>query len=770
LPRTSPRTSDAAPPAHTNRLANETSPYLLQHQHNPVDWYPWGPEAFERARRENKPIFLSVGYSTCYWCHVMERQSFENESIAAEMNRRFVNIKVDREERPDVDQLYMTAVQVLTRHGGWPMSVFLTPDLRPFYGGTYFPPTDSYGRPGFVTVLRGIEDAYRNRPGDVQKTSEQLVDILGQLAEPSPPDQPVSITDAFVESLVERSTSDYESVHGGFGSAPKFPRETLLELILVHNRHSPSEQRMRMLRHTLDAMADGGIRDQLGGGFHRYSTDAQWLVPHFEIMLYDNAMLAWVYTEASRQTGERRYADVARGVFNFVLREMTSPEGPFYTAFDAEVDAQEGLSYLWTAEEIERLLGPADAKIFNKVYGVDRGPNFADPHHGSGAPDKNILFLPKPIEEVASELAMTVESLEAVLEPMRQTLYQARLKRKQPLLDTKVLTSWNALMIRALAFGGQVLNEPRYLDAAAKAADFLLSRHPTPDGGLYRTSRDGSAKYAGFLDDYAFLAQALLALHEAGQNGHWHDAAEALALTMIGGFGDAGAGGFYFTERDAKDLIVRQKVASDSPLPSGNAVAAMVLLDLGRVEEVRNTLAVFAQSLENNAEGMSSMVQAAALYLRRAEPFTVSAAPEAGGGAGSADRPLSPQELAAGVVSVAARWDSAVELHVRLNILKGFHVNAHQPGAPKDLPLVSTTLTVVGEAARRAHVEYPPGEEQRFAFADQPIRVYNGEVTLVVRLVAPLPSGSSVRLNLSYQACDDTACLPPVTKQVEVSV
>ena len=746
-------TSDA-PPAHTNRLANETSPYLLQHRHNPVDWYAWGPEAFAEAKRLDKPIFLSVGYSTCYWCHVMERQSFENEAIAAEMNKRFVNIKVDREERPDVDQLYMTAVQVLTRHGGWPMSVFLTPDLRPFYGGTYFPPTDNYGRPGFVTVLRGIEDAYRNRPQDVQKTSEQLVNIVEQLAEPSSPERPITINDAFVESLVERSVSDYEPVHGGFGSAPKFPRETLLELVLVQNRYSPNEARMRMLRHTLDAMADGGIRDHLGGGFHRYSTDAKWLVPHFEIMLYDNAMLAWVYTEAFRQTEERRYADVARGVFDFVLREMTSPDGPFYTAFDAEVDAQEGLSYLWTPEEIEQILGPADARVFNHVYGVDLGPNFADPHHGTGTPDKNILFLPRPMDE----------GLEPVVAPMRQKLYQARLKRKQPLLDTKILTSWNALMIRALAYGGQVLDEGRYVDAAARAADFLLRHHRTPDGGVYRTSRDGAAKYNGFLDDYAFLIQALLALHEAGQNGHWHGAAEALALSMLGKFGDPEAGGFYFTDRDATDLIVRQKTASDSPLPSGNAVAATVLSDLGHVDEARNTLAVFAQQLEHNAEGMSSMVQAAAMYLRKGAPFTV----RPGAAGDGPERPVSPQEAGAGVVSVTARWENPLELHVRLEIADGYHVNAHDIGPESEVPLVPTTLTVTGDAGRGASVKYPPGQEQHFPYTDRPIRVYSGAVALVVRFPAPRPNVAALRLALSYQACDDTACLPPVTKQVDV--
>ncbi len=386
-------------PTHSNRLGRESSPYLLQHRHNPVDWYPWGPEAFAAARERNVPIFLSVGYSTCYWCHVMERQSFEVAAVAEEMNGRFVNVKVDREERPDVDQLYMTAVQLLTRQGGWPMSVFLTPDLRPFYGGTYFPPQDAYGRPGFVTLLRGIDDAWRNRPGDVEKTAAQITSILRQLANPPPPEAPLTIDEAFVDALTQRSIDDYEPNFGGFGGAPKFPRETLLELLLVRLAASqapapaapdlaaakgPAARLRARLLHTLDAMAHGGIRDQLGGGFHRYSTDAKWLVPHFEIMLYDNAMLAWCYAEAFAQTGDRRYEAVARGVLDFVLREMTSPEGAFYTAFDAEVDAREGLTYLWTPAEIVEVLGAEDAQRFNRVYGVDRGFNFADPHHSQG--------------------------------------------------------------------------------------------------------------------------------------------------------------------------------------------------------------------------------------------------------------------------------------------------------------------------------------------------------------------------------------------------
>lgn len=732
---------------YTNRLAGETSPYLLQHAHNPVDWYAWGPEAFETARKLNKPIFLSVGYSTCYWCHVMERQCFENEEIAAEMNQRFVNIKVDREERPDVDQLYMNAVQVITRHGGWPMSVFLTPDLRPFYGGTYFPPEDMQGRAGFPTILRAIEGAYRERLGDVDKSATQLVKILQQMAEPQAPDEPFTIDERAIESWVERAVADYEPQFGGFGSAPKFPRQTLLEMLLVHQQSHPNESRMKMIRHALDAMADGGIHDHLGGGFHRYSTDAQWLVPHFEIMLYDNAMLAWVYTEAFRQSGERRYAQVARGILDFVLREMTSPRGAFYTAFDAEVDAKEGLSTLWTAEEIVALLGSENAELFNQIYGIDLGPNFADPHHGDGRPDKSILYLREPLAAVAAKMNISVEELDSRLGPMREKLYAARRQRKQPLLDTKIITSWNALMIRAFAHAGLVLSERRYVEAAVRAVDFLLGEHLV-DGVLCRTSRDGVRRHDGFLDDYAFLIQAIFALEATRLDRKYIEAAGALTQTMRKRFEDRENGGFYFSAEDAADLIVRQKVASDSPLPSGNAIAAMVLLASGEPELARGTLAAFARQVESYAEGMSSMVEAAILFVRDNGKFVV-----APGSAGLSVPTM--QERASEVVTIEASWATSTELRVVLKIADGFHINTREPG--KDL--IATQLSVAGDLAEQVvSVDYPP------------LREYSGRVNLGVLFKQTLASGQVVRLAITYQACDESSCLPPITKQFEVRV
>ena len=740
---------------HTNRLAQESSPYLLQHQHNPVDWYPWGEEAFEAAREQNKPIFLSVGYSTCYWCHVMERQSFENADIAKEMNDRFINIKVDREERPDVDQLYMTAVQVLTRHGGWPMSVFLTPDLRPFYGGTYFPPTDMHGRAGFVTVLKGIEDAYKNRPSDVEQTANQLVGILREISEPEPPEAPVTIDEKWIDQLVARAIGDYEPRFGGFGNAPKFPRETLLEMLLVHQRSNADTDRMRMIRHTLDAMANGGIRDQLGGGFHRYSTDEKWLVPHFEIMLYDNAMLGWIYAEAYRQTSEERYARVAREVFDFVLREMTSPDGPFYTAFDAEVDGQEGLNYLWTPDEIEEVLGGDDAALFGKIYGVDRGFNFADPHHAppGGMPDKNILFLADPD---------AYERDRERIDSLRAKLKSARDQRKQPLLDTKILTSWNALMIRALAFGSRVLSERRYQEAAERAANWLLVQHRMPDGGLYRTSREGAPKYAAFLDDYAFLIQALIELRDLDGPDDWDKAAVALAAVMQDKFEDGEHGGFYFTQGGAADLIVRQKTASDSPLPSGNAVAALVMHELDKPEVARRVIEVFAGQLRRGTEGMSSMLQAAHLYVKEHGAIEITMESNAARRSGRPTRQATPEQIAAGVVDVRAAWVEPTRLDVHVEVMEGFHVNANAAVQG----LIPTSIAAVG--TELSDVAYPAAAQRKFAFADEPLPVYDSAFTITLRFKQPPPTGQPLTLRLTYQACNEDSCLPPITKQFEL--
>jgi len=611
------------------------------------------------------------------------------------------------------------------------------------------------------------------------------VRVLQKVAEPRQPTEPLRVDMTWVESLIERATADYEQCFGGFGGAPKFPRQTLLEMLLAYTgmpgATEDAEQIKAQVLYTLDYMAEGGIRDQLGGGFHRYSTDEKWLVPHFEIMLYDNAMLAVVYIEAWRQTQNPNYAKVARGILDFVLREMTSPQGAFYTAFDAEVDAQEGLTYLWTPDEVESVLASfskEDIELFSRVYGLATGPNFADPHHGTGQPDKNILYLPTPLANIAKSMNVTEEQLDARLEPMRQALYTARRKRKQPLLDTKILTSWNALMIRAFAVAGQALHDTRYTQAAVKAAHFLLDHHRMADGSLIRTSRpdakarseisnlkseisDSKSQIPGFLDDYAFLTQALLALHRATGDIEWRHRALRVAETMNDKFRDRELGGFFFTAADATDLIVRQKTASDSPLPSGNAVAALALTELGATDTARQVLAVFAQSLEDQAEGMSSMVQAALEYLKTNEPFTVSIDEQSG------DAPPTPDQLAKSAVELSVDWASPTELRVHVKALDTFHLNANRAAQG----MIPTTLALAGPrgAAIAANVDYPPGEERQFAFAGEPIRVYEDEVTIAAHLDQPLPPGTKLRATLTYQPCTEDACLSATSQAIDVT-
>jgi len=778
--------STGAEHKHTNRLARETSPYLLQHAHNPVDWYAWGPEAFERARRENKPIFLSVGYSTCYWCHVMERQSFENEMIAKLMNELFVNIKVDREERPDVDQLYMTAVQILTRQGGWPMSVFLTPDLKPFFGGTYFPPADMHGRPGFPRVLQSLSHTFATKRDQVEKSADEITRMIGAVSQPRRPEHPLTVDLSLIEQLLEQSSSDFDSCFGGFGGAPKFPRETLLEALLRYARSPDATEDGQAMRrnvlYTLDCMADGGIRDHLGGGFHRYSTDEKWLVPHFEIMLYDQGMLAVCYLEAWAQTREARHARVARGILDFALREMTSPDGAFYTAFDAEVDAMEGLSYLWTLAEAREVLrekaegdastqhfSEADIDLFLRTYGLQDGPNFADPHHGNGQPDQNILFLPKPLEEIAKSLSLTEEALDARLAPMRQALYAARARRKQPLLDTKILTSWNGLMIRAFAMAGRLFDEPRYAAAAARAADWLLKNH-WDRKRLIRTSRpdavgSASAEIPGSLDDYAFFGRALLELYAATGDIRWKERAAFMMGVLKNEFLDAQSGGFYFTPVNQPDLIVRSRNAHDSPLPSGNSVAAICLRELGDAELARKTIAEFSAGMAEHPDGMSSMLQASLEFLEKYPAFTVSAEED---GAARVEAPESPDELARAAVALSAAWVTAKHLRITVKIDPAYHLNDHKAAEGLVPTALSVAASYTGEQG--VQVQYPPGAVRPFPFAEKGLSIYEGTIAIEVMFGSSLPTGTRVRATLTYQPCTEEACLSATGKVVETIV
>ena len=600
----------------SNRLAGETSPYLRQHAHNPVDWYPWGPEALARARREDRPILLSIGYSACHWCHVMERESFENDSIAALMNEQFVSIKVDREERPDLDTIYMNAVQMLTGAGGWPLTVFLTPEGKPFFGGTYFPPEDRYGRPGFPRVLAGVAHAYRESREQVDQNVTALMAGLERLSSFTP--DPAAPSRDIVTRAAEALLSHADPENGGIGNAPKFPNVPAFALWL---RCSALDQRPEMaevLRRTLSRMARGGIYDHLGGGFHRYSVDAHWLVPHFEKMLYDNAQLVPLYLDAFVATGDPLYRQVAVETLGYLLDEMRHPDGGFYSAQDADTDGEEGKTYLWRLEEIQGLLPPEIADVLTRYYQVDEVGNFAEPGHER----KSILHVRLERDDLARLFSLDRATVDRLLESGRRELLAARRRRPQPALDDKILTSWNALVIRALVRAHRVLRDDRYRDAAEAAADFLRTRLTRPDGRLMRSWREGRASYDGYLDDHAVVAAAELDLFETtGARSHL-ERARALAEMLVSRFADRQIGGFFFTAIDHEALIDRPKVVFDGSLPSGNAIALETLIRIERLtgdesnrDLVERSFALFAPQMRAQPFGTASLIGVLDEYL-----------------------------------------------------------------------------------------------------------------------------------------------------------
>jgi len=555
-----------------NRLAGETSPYLLQHAHNPVDWYPWGDEAFDRANSEDKPVFLSVGYSACHWCHVMERESFESDAIAAVLNERFISIKVDREERPDVDQIYMTAVQALTQRGGWPMSVFLTPGREPFFGGTYWPPDSRMGMRGFKEILQLIDEAWRTRRDDVTRSAASLTQAVGQMASAGFDESELS--EQTLENAIRSILSVFDERYGGFGRAPKFPHPMDLRLLIRCGQRFGAPAAMNAARFTLDRMAAGGIYDHLGGGFHRYSTDARWLVPHFEKMLYDNALLVPAYLDL--WLAERRPDDVrvVRETLDYTLREMTAPEGAFYSTQDADSEGEEGKFFVWTINEIESILGRDETRIFAAAYDVSPDGNWEG---------HTILNRPRPIEEVALATGLAVGDLEKRLEDDRRRLFEIRAGRITPGRDDKVLTSWNGLMISAMAQAGRLLGDRSYTDAAVRAAEFLATTVRDADGRLLHTFKDGRARFAAYLDDYACLIDGLVDVHQATQDSRWLEDAVRLAGIMMSDFPDAEEGGFYYTASHHERLITRVKDSQDNATPSGNGVAATALFRLAAI-------------------------------------------------------------------------------------------------------------------------------------------------------------------------------------------
>jgi hypothetical protein len=587
-------------PGKSNHLIREKSPYLLQHAENPVAWYPWGEAAFQKAKEEDKPIFLSIGYATCHWCHVMAHESFEDEEVAAILNRHFVSIKVDREERPDVDQVYMSVCQALTGHGGWPLSIFMTPEREPFFAGTYFPKTGRMGMMGFIELLQRVAGLWRTDREKILTGSGEIRKALRKEAHPGFAETSLDL------GVLKKGYAQLERTHderwGGFGSAPKFPTPHHLTFLLRWFRRSGDPQARKMTERTLEAMRHGGIFDQLGLGFHRYSVDEKWLIPHFEKMLYDQALLAMAYTEAYLALGKAEYGKVTREIFAYILRDMTSPEGGFYSAEDADSEGHEGRFYVWKPGEVRSHLGKEEGDLFCRFFGVSPEGNFEE-----GA---SVLHIPRPVEHFAAGEKMDPEELGKILERAREKLLQVREKRIHPLKDDKVLTSWNGLMIAALAKGYQALGDPLFSDAACRAADFILGQMRTPQGRLYRRWREGEVAISGFLEDYAFLVWGLIELYEATFRVRYLEEAIHLNQLMIELFGDKERGGFFFSGKDNESLITRQKELYDGATPSGNSVAALNLLRLARMTG--------KMDLEKEVEG-----------LQRAFSSTVAEAPMA---------------------------------------------------------------------------------------------------------------------------------------------
>ena len=559
-----------APERRPNRLLHETSPYLLQHAYNPVDWYPWGEEALTRARQEDRPIFLSIGYSACHWCHVMERESFEDPDTAAVLNEHFVCIKVDREERPDLDEIYMTAVQLMTGQGGWPMSVFLTPTLLPFFGGTYFPPGDRYGRPGFRSLCLKIAEAFRTRREEIDTGGERIRERIASY--PEPPEGQGLLTAAVIAGAAAALLRDFDRTHGGFGDAPKFPHPMGIRLLLRQYRRAGDPSCLEAATITLDRMAAGGIYDHLGGGFHRYSTDSRWLVPHFEKMLYDQALLVPAYVEAWLVTRRERYRHTVVETCDYVLREMTSPEGAFYSTEDADSEGEEGRFYTWTRDELRAVLGEDAAQLFARAYDVDETGNFEG---------RSILHIVATDEALATGSNRPVPEIAASLADSRRKLFEARGARARPARDEKILAGWNALAISALARVGAALDEPRFTRAATRAAEFAISRMQR-DGRLRRVWKDGKARVPAYLEDCAGLVAALADLYQATFDARWLAEGVRLADVMVKDFGDP-EGGFFNTTAQHRDLIVRVKNSQDGSTPSGTSLATCALLRLGRL-------------------------------------------------------------------------------------------------------------------------------------------------------------------------------------------
>ena len=735
-PRTEHLREDGSP-HYTNRLILEDSPYLVQHAHNPVDWYPWGEEAFARAKRENKPIFLSIGYSTCHWCHVMERESFENRTIAKILNQHFIAIKVDRELLPDVDETYMTAVMLINGSGGWPMSSFLTPDGKPFYGATYFPP------PQFRQLLEQVNTLWNSKQ---QELTEQAGKVAEAVANYSRSQQAAGkLGDEASRRAVQQALQIHDAVKGGFSQAPKFPNENLLLLLLGHAERYRDPAVLAAVEKSLDEMAQGGIYDQVGGGFHRYSVDNDWLVPHFEKMLYNQAHLGRAYLLAWRLTGNPEYRRIATQTLDYVLRDMTDPNGGFYSATDADSEGNEGTFFLWSEQELKTLLSKEDAALAIELYGVTPQGNFEG---------HNILNLPTPLPQFAVQKELTLDQLYARINSIRETLYQAREKRIHPIRDEKILTAWNGMMIATLAQAGELLDRTEYRDAARRSAEFIWNHNRGEDKRLLRSHLNGKSSIAASQEDYAFYAEGLLHLYDATGDEVWLKRASIVTDQLLELFVDPVSGAFYLSLADGLTGMSRpHDSGTDGAIPSGTAVAVRVLQMLSKRsdnleyrKQAQNLLAAYANSINSNPLGFAYLL-AGVDDLQQGELADSGYAAQGGIRANAS--------LKASTLTVAFR------------IPQGWHINADKP-LQKELIATEVKLDKGTKGWQLGKVEYPEAEITTLGFQSEALAVYHGEVQLNAELTKEKGAERIVPLQLRLQACNDQVCLPPETLTLRV--
>lgn len=764
----------AAEPAthkHTNKLAGESSPYLLQHAHNPVNWYPWGKEAFEKAKRENKPIFLSVGYSTCYWCHVMERESFEQEEVAKVLNEHYVAIKVDREELPDIDEQYMLATQLITGRGGWPNSVWLTADGTPWMAGTYFP------KEQFISVLEKMSEFWTDRHDIVDEQAERLAAAIrrnssalgGRLGQEE-------LSRGLIEPAFTAMRDSFDATHGGFGTAPKFPPHGQLALLTQELRRQPSKELEKLLVETLDGMWQGGLHDHVGGGFHRYSTDERWLLPHFEKMLYDNAQLMQAYADAYALTGHERYRTAVADIYSWLEREMTHADGGFYSALDSESEGEEGRYYVWSIAELQQVLGETDAPLFAAVYHCTAEGNFTEERSGERT-GHNIPHLTASLAEIAETRKLSTEELNTKLLAMRAKLLKARDDRAYPHRDDKILTSWNGLMIAALARAGETCEEPKYTAAAKRAALFLQTRM-WKEGKLLRTWRGGEAKIPGYLNDYAFLAAGVLELYRTTEEARWLDFAQQLVDTMQEQFEDREAGGFYFSSQEHTELLARSKnlQGGGGNLPAGNGVAAQVLVRLAEATGEKQYAAAARKSLESFSSIMAraplaadSLLLATGDLLASKYGTTAASVPPNEGEEPVATHNAKPIIAKVYVSSQKVAPGDKVVVKVSLEIEPGWHL--YGPNVGNKFLIPSTVTIAAQEGFAVGEVALPEVLKKEDPVLAQVVEIYEKQARfeVPVTIAADAPSGNLVlKISLRTQACDERRCLPPETKVFEV--